>query len=419
MTFGEYTMLKHPIFSLLLAAIFGIAPFSLPASAQMYSIEAGDDSDSEVYHNVEYRVTEGLPLPYTPPADATRLPLPDDDRVQNIILLIGDGMGINQVVSARYYQLGPDGRLHMERMPVTGLMSTHSHNRLITDSAASGTAIASGEKTRNGMIGMGPDTTAVVTILEAAHSSGLATGLVATSRITHATPAAFAAHQPSRHMEAYIAVDLVRSGVNVLFGGGRDYFLPQSHPESRRQDELNLMEELSENGYTVISGRDELLSLDADRAAGFFTMGSMNTRPPEPTLAEMTRKAIELLSRDNDGFFLMVEGSQIDWAGHNNDIDYSIRETLLFDDAVREALVFAERDGETLVVVTADHETGGLTIRDGRLSGRPFNAAWSSGSHTAALVPVYAYGPGSLMFSGTIDNTEIGLHFFELLSLSR
>lgn len=190
----------------------------------------------------------------------------------------------------------------------------------------------------------------------------MATGLVATSTITHATPAAFAAHVKERRDEATIASQLLENRVNVLMGGGKRFFLPQSEAGSKRQDERDLIAEAEKVGYSFVQTKEELKASAGDYLLGLFQLGALTTHPPEPSLAEITAKAIELLSRNEKGFFLMAEGSQIDWAGHANDPDETIRQTLLFDEAVKVALDFAVKDKHTLVIATADHETGGMGI---------------------------------------------------------
>lgn len=331
-----------------------------------------------------------------------------DGRPRHVILLIGDGMSFNHVALARHHAVGAGGRLYMERMPVTGLMRTHSANRLVTDSAAAGTALASGVKTDNGRIGTAPDGTAWQTILEKARDKGFRTALVATSTISHATPASFAAHVASRGSEAEIAAQMFDNRVDILFGGGRTHWLPV--PAGSRKDGRDLIEAARAAGYEVVFNREQLAALASGPALGLFADGGMTTYAPEPMLDEMTRIAITLLSTKSKEwflpapkFFMMVEGSQIDWAGHANDTDNAVRQILLFDMAVREAIDFARRDKKTLVIVTSDHETGGLLLH----ANKDNPANWTSKGHTAGDVPIYAFGPGSTRFSGTHDNTDI------------
>ncbi len=350
---------------------------------------------------------------YRPPARDRSYPA-TPSRVRNVILLIGDGMGLSQVMLARMKAMGAEGKLNMQLLPVHGLIRTHSADKLVTDSAAAGTALACGVKTKNGMIGMAPDETPYCSILEAAQDKGMATGLVATSTISHATPASFGSHVKSRKMEPQIAEQLIGNRINVLFAGGRKYFLPQSNADSGRKDDRDLIVEAEEAGYTVIETTNQLRWVHGPRVLGLFQLDGLTTFAPEPMLAEMTKKAITLLDETatdsrkyGQGFFLMVEGSQIDWACHANDAANCVRQTLLFDEAVRAAVDFALADGRTLVVVTADHETGGLTIPDGDLKGDEIKVHWSTKGHSAAPVPVYAIGPRSDLFGGVYDNTEI------------
>lgn len=359
---------------------------------------------------------DSQPQPLTPPPTAT-YPSPPDAQIRNIILFIGDGMGITQITAGRLKSLGPNGRLHIDRMPVTGLLVTHAADDLITDSAAAATALASGFKTNNGMIGMLPDNTRAVTILEALREKGFSTGLVATSSITHATPACFAAHVPSRNMHPEIAAQMLDAGVDVLLGGGRAYFVPRKDPHSQRPDDLSLLDRAEQNGYRLVQNREELSQVHGGRVLGLFNDDEMRYEAHEPALGEMTAKAIELLRGNEKGFFLMVEGSQIDWGGHDNELDYVVREMLAFDEAVKTGLDFALQDRHTLVVVTADHETGGLAIKGGSIDGKDLKVGWASTHHTGQPVPVFAYGPHSLRFTGVHDNTRVPIIFAELLGV--
>ena len=345
---------------------------------------------------------------YEAPADQAHLPHVDYAvRPQNVILMIGDGMGFNFVTLARLASVGADGRLHMERPPVTGIMRTHSANNLVTDSGAAATALATGVRTDNRRIGIGPDNRHYKSILRVAQDRDYRTALVVDVTISHATPAPFAANVENRNWQISIAQQQFENRVDILMGGGRQYFLPE--PQGQRKDERNLLDEAREAGYSVIFSREQLLAQDSLPVLGLFAHNHMTTFSPEPTLAEMTRTSLGLLSQsvaseERPGFFMMVEGGQIDWAGHANETDRAIRQTLLFDMAVKEALDFAQEDGNTLVIVTADHETGGLMIR-GNFDN--VNASWHTGGHSAADVPIYAYGPGALHFAGTRDITEI------------
>ncbi len=363
---------------------------------------------------------------YQPPTTKGSYRLTSGKEVRNVILCIGDGMGLNQIALASITVAGPGGRLCIERLPVTGLVRTYSASSRVTDSAAAGTALACGVKTKNGMIGVTPDEKVYQTILEAAKARGMATGLVATSTITHATPASFASHVSSRATEAAIADQLIANRVNVLFGGGRKYFLPQSDPNSARKDDKDLIAEARQAGYTYLTSDSELRTVRGSHVLGLFQLDSLKTTAPEPSLASLTRKAIQLLTKAKStgsdrrrGFFLMVEGSQIDWACHSNDAKREMRQMLLFDQAVQAAMDFALRDGHTLVIVTADHETGGLTLFEDTKTNTGPIAKWSTKGHTGSPVPIAAFGPGAAVFAGMQDNTDIPKKIARLLKITR
>lgn len=359
---------------------------------------------------------------YTPPREKTPLPLVAHRPVKNVILMIGDGMGFNYIVVTRTMVLGAQGRLTIERLPVTGVIDNYDATRFVSGSAATGTSLATGYKTNEDMISLLPDGTPVLTILEAAREKGMSTGLVATSTITHATPAAFAAHVPNRYSEVDIAVQLLESKINVLFGGGRALFKSGiSGYKFMRTDGRDLVEEARKADYVYVETRDELMLLKAenDRVLGLFSDGYMLNEYPEPTLAEMTDAALEILSQNEKGFFLMVEASQIDWAGEENDLKYTIREQLHFDLAIRSAIRFAMDDESTLVVVTADHETGGMFISNkppNQLDGKII-IQWGTDEHNGNVVPVFAYGPHAEKFMGWYDNTEIPKKIANILGI--
>ena len=360
---------------------------------------------------------------YTPSEDKSPFPLVPEGPVKNVILMIGDGMGLPHIAATRTIVLGAHGRLYIERMPVTGIIDHYSADEFVSDSAATGTSLATGYKTNSDMIGLLPDGTPALTILEAARDIGMATGLVATLTITHATPAAFAAHIHDRDLEAEIAVQLLESKVNVLLGGGRALFKPGvSGYKFERSDGRDLTREARDRDYEYVETRDELMNAKADNGylLGLFSDGFMLVQDSEPTLAEMTDKALEILSRNEKGFFLMVEGSQIDWGAEDNDINYTIREQLHFDLAIGNAIQFAMKDDETLVVATADHEAGGMFIPEGppnQLDGK-ISIGWGTDGHSGVPVPVFVYGPHAEKFMGWYDNTEIPKRIANILGIS-
>jgi len=325
-----------------------------------------------------------------------------DPKPKNIILMVGDGMGVAQI-SASMYDHG--NKTVFEEFKSIGLHKNQSSSDLVTDSAAGATAFACGKKTYNGAIGVDADTIPCETILEVAQKKGYATGLIATSTITHATPASFAAHVKQRKMYEDIALDLSHSGVDFMVGGGRKFF-------DRRVDERNLLEEMSKNGYAVSNYFDKeykeleldptkkLMHLTADKDPLHYAQG-------REYLIQASEDAMPFLAQRSDqGFFLMIEGSQIDWGGHANQSDYIITEMREFDATVRKVLDWVKKDGETLLVITADHETGGYSIvKPSRMDS--LVTAFTTDYHTATLIPVFAYGPGSEQFSGIYENTAI------------
>ncbi|RMH54845.1 MAG: alkaline phosphatase [Candidatus Hydrogenedentota bacterium] len=329
--------------------------------------------------------------------------------------MIGDGLGFNEIALARIRAGLYDTGLHMEQFPVLGLQKNRTIDGLLTRSGAAGTALAAGIKTRNNFIGMLPTGETVISLLEAAHFHGMKTGIVVTSSVTHATPAAFYAHIHDRHLQDTIAFDLARVSPDVILGGGRAYLLPSGRLDGRRTDGIDFAKRFAAAGYRVLLDPRDWSRADRLPLLGLFAEDGLTTLPPEPSLAEMTARALALLNRSGSRFFLMVEGSQIDWAGHRNDEEYLVRQVLLFDEAVDQAARFAARDRRTLVIVTADHETGGLALLEKESDPDDARAAWTTRDHTIAPVPIFAYGPGAERFSGLLDNTEIAREIARLL----
>jgi alkaline phosphatase len=355
--------------------------------------------------------------------ESASLPLLPDNQIRNVILFIGDGMGLSHLTAARTNLLGRDGRFHLEQMPVTGLVATHSADDLITDSAAAGTALSCGIKTTNGSIGVDANGQSHPTILEAARDAGLSTGLVTTTSLADATPAVFASHVRSRGMKHEIALQMLRSRVNVLFGEG-EYFYPKTDPRSERTDDENPLALAKELGYTIIDNKEDLPNAEANFLLGLFEDLTTDRLKPEmqapahtPSLAELTDKALALLSCNEKGFFLMVEAEGVDHGSHVNRPDYFIEHIKNFDAAVKVAIDFALQDEHTLVLVTADHETGGLNIIDGSPANGQFEVAWATDRHTGQPVPLFAFGPHAMRFTGLKDNTEIPKIIAELMKL--
>lgn len=332
---------------------------------------------------------------------------------KNIILFIGDGMGVTHITAGKIVK----GVLNLESFRYLGLLTTHSRNAFITDSAAAATAMATGYKTDNGAISVSPGKGPLKTVGEYAEENGKSTGFVVSSSVTDATPSAFVAHVERRTREDLIAEQIANSDIDVLFGGGWAYFVPKSVKGSKRADEKDLIAILKKR-MKVIRSVEEFQQLGMmDSVAGFFAA----EHPPQatyrkPQLPELTNKAIEILSRNKAGFFLMVEGSQIDWAAHTNKQDYILNEMIDFDNAVGVGLEFAKSNLQTLVLVTADHETGGFAIHHGSVEERRISdSGFTTSEHTAAMVPIFAYGPGSSVFSGIKDNTFVGKTLIQYL----
>ena len=329
-------------------------------------------------------------------------------RPKNVIFLIGDGMGMAQVYAA---MVTNGNSLELERCKYVGYSKTYSANRFTTDSGAAGTALATGVKTNNGMIGMSPDSIPVETLLQQAIRSGLSSGIVSACAVTHATPASFIAHQVNRKMYEEIAGDYLKTNIDVFIGGGRKHF-------DDRKDGRNLIEELKMKNYQIAFSLDDSKQVKKGKLAGLIYDNHPPAMPERGNfLPDATLIAINILKNNKKGFFLMVEGSQIDWAGHSNDIDFNIKETLDFDKTIGKVLDFAEKDGNTLVIITADHETGGMTLPNGNIVKRDVKASFSSKRHTGIPVPVFAFGPGAEEFIGFMENTDFKDKIANLLRL--
>ena len=326
-----------------------------------------------------------------------------EPRAKNVILMIGDGMGLTQITAALYTN---KNKLSLEKFPVVGFHKPYAYDDLITDSAAGATAFSCGLKTYRFAIGMDADSLPCKTILEEAEDQGLATGLVATSTIVHATPAAFIAHQKFRVMYEEIAEDFLNTEFDFLIGGGKQYF------DDREKDDRNLYKELQNKGYFVSDFSKTPLSevsLNPSRNFVYFTADKhpLSVSTGRNYLSYASRIGpLFLEKRSEKGFFLMIEGSQIDWAGHSNDAEWAVEEVLDFDRAIEQVLNYARKRGDTLVLVTADHETGGLAIDKGS-SFDQLVYKFTTNMHTGTMVPVFAYGPGAELFSGIYENTAI------------
>ncbi|MEQ8703937.1 MAG: alkaline phosphatase [Phaeodactylibacter sp.] len=344
-----------------------------------------------------------FPLSCKSPESINLEVLESEPPARNIIFLIGDGMGISQITAGMYSHKKP---LNIEDFKVIGLHKPYAANDLITDSAAGATAFATGHKTNKSVLGLDAEGNVVPNIFEQAKAREYALGLLTTSSIVHATPAGFFAHVPLRSQYEDIAEQLADSKVDFFMGGGMRYF------NQREKDGKNLINDMEGKGYNIYNAYDEeLYSITPDFSRGFGYFTARNDPPKSlqgrKYLPPATRIGTRFLQkRSSRGFIFMVEGAQIDWAGHANEQDYMIAEMLDFDEAVGEALAFAKRNKETLVIVTADHETGGYAIQPGSRRDSLI-AGFTCEDHTASLVPVFAYGPRADLFRGIYENTAI------------
>lgn len=325
---------------------------------------------------------------------------------KNIIFLIGDGMSIASVSMMQLVNRYEP--TIFDKAENVALQKSYSADNRITDSAASGTALATGVKTNNTYLGVLPDGTAVESLMEVAQREGMATGVVVTTYLQHATPAAFYAHIPSRHEYAIISEQLLDSKLDVAIGGGMDFFI------ERYGDRAKAEAAIAAAGFTLASDIDAAKSSTADSRVLALLAGKEVGENSGNYLAEATHKALELLeTRGGDsGFVLMVEGSLIDGMGHGNDAVAQQREMEGFMQAIEVAVTYAESHPDTLVVVTADHGTGGLTLvsanADFTLAEQGVEFRWTTGGHSGEMIPVYLYGAGAERINGIMENSELG-----------
>lgn len=382
-----------------------------------------------------------LPTSSSNPANAA------SSNTRNVILFIGDGMGTAQRNAIRLATVGEKGNLAMDSMPYVGLIHTSSIVP-ITDSAASATAYASGVKTYNGAIGMNADKKTVQTLMEVAKSAGKSTGVVTTSQITDATGAAFGAHVEDRSKQSDIALQLLtKSKVDVLLGGGEDFWYPAGNPgkfpdepaedpsEKSKGTQGNLVDKAKQLGYTYVTNTKDMQNAKGSKLLGLFANEEMFQQNPEGegdiydpvvSLPDMTKKAIDTLAKNNKGFFLMVEEEGTDEFAHANNAKMTIKAGQALDKSVQVAKDFAKKNPDTLVLVLADHETGGFSIEavdeddesgdgiskeDGPFaianSKQNFVVDWTTSGHTAVDIPITAMGKNAQLFTGFYENTEV------------
>ncbi len=314
-------------------------------------------------------------------------------------MMIGDGMGPQQVGLLQDFATHSKTDIYKNRETALKLFansgqvafsSTTPVGGLVVDSACSATQLETGKPALSEVVGLDIDGNSTETILEMAKAAGKSTGLISDTRITHATPAAFASHQAHRSMENEIAVDMLENNVDVMLGGGLRYWIPQGSSnasadlvtlideptvkiKSKRKDDRNLLTQAQTAGYELAFNADQLDAVEGGKVLGLFSYSAMLDGISytackkadsciQPSLADMTTKALDILAKDEDGFFLMIEGGQIDWAAHNNDAGDMLHQLLKFDESIQAVYDWVEDRNDTLVVITADHETGGFSF---------------------------------------------------------
>lgn len=328
----------------------------------------------------------------------------ENSVAKNVIFMVGDGMGLSQITAGMYAN---GNSIAFEKFRKIGFHKCYAYNDLVTDSAAGATAFSTGHKTYNGAIGVGPDTLALETILEEAEDRGYHTGMVTSSTIVHATPASFIAHNRLRRNYEEIAADFLDTDIDLFIGGGLKYF-------NRRQDGRDLTAELEQKGYFMSDYfKEDLNQIDFSKHSklGYLTSDAdpLPVAQGRDYLPSATSKALDFLhakSKDEKGFFLMIEGAQIDWGGHANNGEYIVSEMIDFSKTIDVVWEFIQNHPETTVIITADHETGGLAINKGsRLDS--LDMRFTSDYHTADMIPVFAEGPGDEEFMGIYENTAV------------
>lgn len=344
------------------------------------------------------------------PYDVPEIKAPKGKKVKNVVLMIGDGMSLMHVYSA---WTANRGKLYLDNSQAVGLSKTYCADKLITDSGAGGTAIATGQKTKYHYVGVDPQGNELPSLITLSKQKGMSAGIAVTCRLWDATPADFCCHNVDRDDEFDLVADYVECGADYVVGGGAEKF--ENRPDGR-----NIFQELEAKGYQVARSWEEAQALKNGKI--FAVTDKRDTPVPAERgdrLAQSALKGMDIMDKNKKGFFMMIEGSQLDDYGHFNDLDLLMQETHDFDRTVGKVFEWAAKDGETLVVVTADHETGGLTLVDGDLQKGEIKCKFSTGSHSGVMVPVYAFGPGAEHFTGLYENTAIFDKIATLLKLKK
>lgn len=336
---------------------------------------------------------------YEHPYAVEKLQAPKGKKVKNVILMIGDGMSLMHVYTA---WAANRGKLWLENAQATGLSKTWAVKKLVTDSGSGGTSLATGVKTVYHAVGVDPEGKPLTSLVDVAKELGKDAGMAVTCRLWDATPCDFCCHNIDRDKEEKLVGDYPTSGVDFVFGGGAQKF-------TNRKDGRDIFKELQKKGYHVSRTLDDFFAYDKNSRIFAVPYDKDTPLPDErgDLLARASMKGISLMNQNKNGFFMMIEGSQLDDYGHFNQLDLLMKETLDFDQTVGEVMKWAAKDGETLVVVTADHETGGLTLVNGNKDEGRVECCFSTKDHSGAMVPVYAFGPGAENFTGIFENTDV------------
>lgn len=345
---------------------------------------------------------------YQTPYEVETIMAPEEGKIKNVILMIGDGMSLTHMYTT---WVANRGKMWLDNAPITGLSRTYAADRLITDSGAGGTAIATGQKTNYHMVGTDVNGNPLPSLIDFAKEKKLSTGVVVTCQLNDATPADFCCNNPDREQSYEIAADYVTSNADFIFGGGSKYF--ENRPDGR-----NIFNEMRKNGYATPRNWNDIQKISSGRV--FAVVDSLDLPIASlrgDILENASLKSIEVLSQNPNGFFLMIEGSKIDDYGHSNDISLLVDEIADFDRTIGKVMQWAAQDGETLVIITADHQTGGLTLLNGDIEKGEVVVNFSSNGHTGIMVPVFAFGPGAQEFTGTYENAAIFHKIKKLLNL--
>lgn len=336
---------------------------------------------------------------YEHPYAVEKLQAPKGKKVKNVILMIGDGMSLMHVYTA---WAANRGKLWLENAQATGLSKTWAVKKLVTDSGSGGTSLATGVKTVYHAVGVDPEGKPLTSLVDVAKELGKDAGMAVTCRLWDATPCDFCCHNIDRDKEEELVGDYPTSGVDFVFGGGAQKF-------TNRKDGRDIFKELQKKGNHVSRTLDDFFAYDKNSRIFAVPYDKDTPLPDErgDLLARASMKGISLMNQNKNGFFMMIEGSQLDDYGHFNQLDLLMKETLDFDQTVGEVMKWAAKDGETLVVVTADHETGGLTLVNGNKDEGRVECCFSTKDHSGAMVPVYAFGPGAENFTGIFENTDV------------